>query len=681
MDGMLCHILQLLILITCSGLSKSNLECLTWNIQQERLELICRVSNFSHPVSLIDSHGQIYAKCTFERNIQHCIPVVRNESIVTHYALKYVIFTTDGLTKDMNGEWICLQAIVKLKTYVSLSKGIIDSTELGVDITGKYRNEKDNPRTIISCFSCREPYGCNVEFLEDKRSVDSLTFSNDTDTCTHGKGECHPDECNCTRNEFTRASQYDTESNGSIYSCDMLFTDPYTHAKFLITASVFRKGKEFYQMNKSTTIIKAADKVWKETFSSDKKIKITQEVHPTLTTPVAETSDDIEAESKGGLQALEVIAIVAACLVLFVFALFFVRQHYKRKASRKDMIPEGIEIDECEPLFESQNKSTIQTQTEDNKIESATMTEESYLLQEKSVFKRNESSNGTNLNTCDPCSFQYKDRLAVFYCIDCEESLCANCSNYHKIMKQTRNHNNVSMNKIPTNFSLPLTCTDHETMKHEYYCVDHECLCCVRCIATGHAGKGCKLEQIDDASKGFTKTQVFLDYDCHLNRYIDLLVELSAYQYHMIDHMTNTLDSTFIKSQCDDNTEQSKANEVDIQPITDLDDIKLRLNAYAKETCYILYSAGEQKGLFDFMKDNGSDRQLFILTHSLRQRLIEIDKRVSELVGHTKHAISYDKQSLEVHSATFPTIERELTNISFHRWRQSQTAVKDPALK
>lgn len=231
------------------------------------------------------------------------------------------------------------------------------------------------------------------------------------------------------------------------------------------------------------------------------------------------------------------------------------------------------------------------------------------------------------------------------------------------------------MNKIPKNFSLPLTCTstDHGNMKNEYYCVNHECLCCVRCIATGHAGKGCKLEQIDDASKGFTKTQVVHDYNCQLNRYIDLLVELSAYQCHMIDQITN-------KSR-GDNKDNYKTIEVDIQPITNLDDIKLRLNGYAKETCYILYSAGEQKGLFDFIKDNGSDRQLFILTHSLRQKLIEIDKRVSELVGHTKNAISYDKQSLEVHTATFTTIERELTNISFHQWRQSQTAVKDPAFK
>ncbi|XP_063398999.1 uncharacterized protein LOC134683618 [Mytilus trossulus] len=315
-------------------------------MQQDRLELICRVSDFSHPVSLIDSHGQMYAQCTFERNIQHCIPVSRNQSIVTYYSLKYVKFTTDGLTKDMNGEWVCLQDVMKSKTYVSLAKGIIDSTELEVHITGKYRNEKDNPRTIISCFSCTEPYGSNVEFLEDKISVDSLTFINDNDTCTHGKGVCHPDECNCTRNIYIRVSLYDTDSN------------------------------EFHQMNKSTVTIKAGDKMWNETINSNKKIIIEQEEHPTITTPVAKTSDDIATDSEGGLQALEVISIIIACGVFSVFAVIFVHLYHKRRA----MIPEGIEIGERKPLIESQNKSTIETQTEDNKKAIATMTEESFSL-------------------------------------------------------------------------------------------------------------------------------------------------------------------------------------------------------------------------------------------------------------------------------------------------------------
>ncbi|CAG2200168.1 unnamed protein product [Mytilus edulis] len=211
---------------------------------------------------------------------------------------------------------------------------IIDSTELEVNIKRKYRNEKDNPRTIISCFSCREPYGYNVEFLKDKRSEDSLTFSNDTDTCTHGKGKCPPNECNCTRNMFYTCFSVQHREEWVDIFLRFLFTDSYTHAKILTTASLFSDGKEFYQMNKSTVMIKAGDKIWNETINSDNKIKIAQEVHPILTTPVTKTSDDIATESEGGLQPLEVIAIVIACIVLCVVAVFCGLQYYKRKTSK-----------------------------------------------------------------------------------------------------------------------------------------------------------------------------------------------------------------------------------------------------------------------------------------------------------------------------------------------------------
>lgn len=254
---------------------------------------------------------------------------------------------------------------------------------------------------------------------------------------------------------------------------------------------------------------------------------------------------------------------------------------------------------------------------------------------------------------CDPCKNQYKSRSAIFLCIDCEESLCAICSHYHKVMKQTRTHNCVSINKIPKNFSLPLTCKDHRTLKYEFYCVDHEFLCCVKCITTLHSGKGCKVEVIDEVSKGFVKTQMFFDYEHQLEKYINLLVNVSTYQYHKIDQMADKK--------------------------TDCETTAIKLNTYATDTCKILLSTREQQGLFEFMKNNGSERQLFILTNFLKQSLIETDKKVLKLVENTKRAQEHYSDSQDDHGATFPSIEmteKEFMNISLiHRWRQSQTPV------
>lgn len=675
MNGMLSHLLLLpavfVILIACSDVCKGYLQCLAWDIYQERLKFICRIPGFSHPVSLIDSQGQLYVQCTFNRNVSNCTPAMRNDSVVTHFALNYITVTTGVLNKEMNGLWSCLQNNTRLTTYVNLSKGIRDSTE--VNITGYFRNEKENLRSIIRCSSCREPDGHNVEFLENNRSVDSLTFSYDTGICTHKHGNCTPNACSCTGIDFILAFQYDTKSNGSVYSCDVMYTDSSTQEKFSIHASTFFNGKEFYMTNTYSKIIKAGDKIWNEQFTT---IDITSdmEVDPAGTTPVAD-ADTISVGSIGGFQTIHVIAIVIGCVMVFIVANLLCNLYFKRKASSNRTTHEIAGIEErieLEPLMKTGNKSSIETQTStgDTRITSSTMTETSYLLQEKSVFKLNASSYVTDLYFCDPCSYQSKDRLSLFFCIDCEEALCAICLQYHNVMKQTRTHNCVSMNKVPRNFSLPLTCTDHDPLKYEYYCVDHVCFCCVRCIVTCHAGKGCKPEPIDDSSNGFQKTQVFFDYDRQLNKYIDLLVKLNTNQYNMIDQMTNIIPNNFGKKFFDE-------NEMDCETV------KLELNAYAKETCDILISTREQKELFEFMKTYGSDKHLFILTHFLKQSLIEIDQRVSELVGHTRHACTCKTKSQENHVATCPTIEMietELENISFHRWRQSQTPVKETRL-
>lgn len=672
------HILQIVfILLSCSDISESFLQCLTWDIDQERLKFTCRVPDFSHPVSLINSQGKLYVKCTFNSNVQNCTPFMRNDLVETNYALNHVIFTTEGLNTDMNGLWVCSQDNLKLKTYVTLSKGIIDSTK--VILTSQFHNDKENPRIILRCFSCREPDGNNVEFLENKRSIDSLTLRRATGKCTHKKGECHPNECSCAGMEFMRTFQYDIKSNGSVYSCDMLFTDSYTHEKFSILASAFFNGKEFYNTDTSTVIIKAGDNILNGTFASNKMIEIATELEPVSITPITETSAKIPEEHAGGFRTIHVIAIVMGCVTLFICVLAFRWKYSERKNSRKGMTHDNrgaVVHKEFKRVTASHESMGVEvyndseTITETHDITVAHVHIESKPFLEKAVFKRNVPRNVTDWYICDSCTYQSQSRSAIFLCIDCEKAMCAICSHYHNASKQNRNHKCVSINKVPRNFSLPLTCTCHDTMKYDYFCVDHECLCCLKCITSLHAGKVCKVEVIDEVSKGFIQTQVFNDYDHQLNRYIGLLANLSTYQYHMIDRMADSSLSTFGKLRFEEND-------------TDSQMIKLELNAYATEICEILFLTREQKDLFEFMKTYGSERQLFILTHFLKQSLSQTDKKVLELVANTKErALRLKCKLQDDHVTIFPSIEMteiELKNMS--PWRQSQTSVTDSILK
>ncbi|CAC5363803.1 unnamed protein product [Mytilus coruscus] len=248
--------------------------CLTWEFHQDKLEFICRILRFSIPVSLFDSRGQWYATCTFTETTYDCTSVDRTDLIVVDYSRKTIVFATAKVDDMMNGIWVCSQDNLRLTTHVSLSKGIIVATEIFVKGTLS-RTSSENAKHVLNCFSCREPDGNNVEVLVNGRTEDSITYSYDADKCTHHKGECSPKECSCDANEFTRSFPSEMKDVVISYSCDMLFTDPFSHAKFSVLSTVVYNGTEFSAKNTSISLIKVADKIWNERFTVDGEIEIT----------------------------------------------------------------------------------------------------------------------------------------------------------------------------------------------------------------------------------------------------------------------------------------------------------------------------------------------------------------------------------------------------------------------
>lgn len=107
------------------ALYNNSVPCLTWEIIQERLTFTCRIFGFFHPVSLVDSQGQLYGKCNFSRHNHYCNPVDRKDLIDVHYSRKSIVFSIENFNESANGVWVCLQDSLRLTTQVSLSKGKI----------------------------------------------------------------------------------------------------------------------------------------------------------------------------------------------------------------------------------------------------------------------------------------------------------------------------------------------------------------------------------------------------------------------------------------------------------------------------------------------------------------------------------------------------------------------------
>ncbi|XP_052796678.1 probable RING finger protein 207 homolog [Mya arenaria] len=102
---------------------------------------------------------------------------------------------------------------------------------------------------------------------------------------------------------------------------------------------------------------------------------------------------------------------------------------------------------------------------------------------------------------CEPCFLLMKTTTSTLYCFDCDERFCEQCGNVHKQSKLSRGHRMCKQHEAPPNAAIELlqslsTCTNHNE-EYEYICLDHDVLCCGKCVNTDH--RRCqRLETISD---------------------------------------------------------------------------------------------------------------------------------------------------------------------------------------
>ena len=79
------------------------------------------------------------------------------------------------------------------------------------------------------------------------------------------------------------------------------------------------------------------------------------------------------------------------------------------------------------------------------------------------------------------CSFdEHKDIDAVYYCHDCKIYICNKCFNYHKGL--LKNHHTYNLDNNEEVF-IDICQEKNHTIKLEFYCKNHNKLCCAACIA------------------------------------------------------------------------------------------------------------------------------------------------------------------------------------------------------
>ena len=130
------------------------------------------------------------------------------------------------------------------------------------------------------------------------------------------------------------------------------------------------------------------------------------------------------------------------------------------------------------------------------------------------------------------CLFKdHKNIDATSYCQECEIYICNKCSNYHQGLFS--NHHQYNLDKGLKDIFIDKCSEENHPLKLEYYCKNHNQLCCVACIAKIE-GKGygkhknceiCFIENIKDEKKNKLKENIKYLEDLSKN-FEDSIIEL-----------------------------------------------------------------------------------------------------------------------------------------------------------
>ncbi|XP_053388736.1 transcription intermediary factor 1-alpha-like [Mercenaria mercenaria] len=166
-------------------------------------------------------------------------------------------------------------------------------------------------------------------------------------------------------------------------------------------------------------------------------------------------------------------------------------------------------------------------------------------------------TNGSDVDIeflCTPCSEDNIREEAVKYCSECQEYLCTTCSRHHGRQKATRTHKLFDTDAAKqSRLVAKLKCHYHPDRDIEMYCVTHDMVYCVMCIAAGH--RSCRgVNRIEDEPKSYvnqTEINQMLDETRNATKRIKALVikqqEKKTYLEDKRNHTEEKLDKDEIR--------------------------------------------------------------------------------------------------------------------------------------
>jgi hypothetical protein len=233
-------------------------------------------------------------------------------------------------------------------------------------------------------------------------------------------------------------------------------------------------------------------------------------------------------------------------------------------------------------------------------------------------------------------------KKAYGWCANCEESLCTDCTATHQVMKMSRSHHLIDISSKPTETQMTAqSCLKHDELPFEYFCVDHDVICCKECLVESH--RTCaKAMSIDIASKGAKRSQSFFDSVQLIEQVLKIINEFTKDRREHIESIDDEIKQVKEKIT---NAKQGWFSYLESLEKTLLENVQGQKDKFASNAQEEIFEAKQieehitkLKDTFEFVEKLGSDKQAFLLSQTLRTDLSNVEEKVGTLTEKAKYS-------------------------------------------
>ncbi|CAC5380560.1 unnamed protein product [Mytilus coruscus] len=251
---------------------------------------------------------------------------------------------------------------------------------------------------------------------------------------------------------------------------------------------------------------------------------------------------------------------------------------------------------------------------------------------------------------------------AVKYCTNCEDALCLECEDYHGNMKTFDTHHMIDIDIIEGKpFVVGTSCKVHPDMILEYFCSDHDTLCCRSCMASAH--RSCeKLLPIEVSAKGVKSSAMYEEIVKHVTTLNSAVNELEDKKRQVLitlkdSKLTFKQDVNNFKARL-----QKRIQEIEEGLMSEIDKIYTDLSNEANENlekiCDRRRNIQNIAEQFESVSKHGSESQIFMLIHNIKEELYCHANDFQKLLSSQKDlSVSFKESDLLSVAESFGSVE------------------------